>query len=173
MALTKVPYEMLNLKAPLAPLQYLTFLDGTNPPIETTDSALNRVRSFAAGQTQTIQASFKVPKSYIAGQQLFARALFYSAGTGTTALLQTTTTLVKVGQVFTTTTNQRTSTNSAITLGTSNFVTEVTFDLTDSSGQINSTAVAANDLIMVSLKRGADATTNDLVFLQDSAEVYV
>lgn len=164
----------INVSGSSAPLQYLNFLDGSNPPIETVDSAFYSVRSYQAGVTQNIQATFKVPKGYTTGQQIFCRALFYCASSSpSTVLFTTTSVLVKVGDTYTATTNTRVSTNTAITLGTANTLTQVVFDLTDSSGQINSVAVAPNDVIRVILKRGTDTATNDAILLQDTAEVYV
>jgi len=59
------------------------------------------------------------------------------------------------------TTNQRTSTNSAITLsaGTNNIPQNVTFDLSSSIGQINSVNISSGDTILINLKRGTDTST--------------
>ena len=63
--------------------------------------------------------------------------------------MQSLSTLVRSGvDAISTTTNQRTSTNAAV----ANIVDTpqiATLDITDSSGQINSVAVSANDLIKV------------------------
>lgn len=83
-------------------------------------------------------------------------------------------TLIRTGtDAVTSTTNQRTSTNSAVTLGagTVDIPQAVDCDLTDSSGDINSVAVSGGDLIEVELTRGTDTGTSDLSVPAWGAEV--
>lgn len=126
-----------------------------------------RIYSFVAALGQDLYALVKVPSSYVAGNQIRIRSSFYSGDSSGTVLLQTIATLVRAGtDVVSSTTNQRTSTNSAVTLaaGTVNEPQALSLDLTDSSGQINGVAAAAGDFIKVQLTRGTDTATGDAKF---------
>ena len=88
--------------------------------------------------------------------------------------MQTVATLIRKGtDAVTSTTNQRTCTNSAVTLsaGTVNVPQELALDLTSSTGQINGVAVSPGDLIIVKLTRGTDTATSDLRAIVYGAEV--
>lgn len=123
---------------------------------------------FGAGLGQQLFADLKVPLSYVAGQPISMNLPFYSAGTSGTALLQTISTLIRMGtDLITSTTNQHTSTNTAVTMSgaTQNKPQQVVFDITDSSGKINGVTVSPGDLITIELTRGTDSCTNDLIVL--------
>lgn len=129
---------------------------------------------FEQGLTQYLYTVIRVPASYTAGNQINLRGLFYSAGTSNNALLQTLATLIRAEtDAISSTTNQRTSTNAAVTLsaGSANEPQKVVFDLTSASGQINSVSVAAGDLIIVRLTRGSDTSANDINFIANASEV--
>lgn len=129
---------------------------------------------FEQGLTQYLYTVIRVPQSYTAGNQINLRALWYSAGTSNNALLQTLTTLIRSEvDAISSTTNQRTSTNAAVTLsaGTANEPQKTVFDLTDASGQVNSVAVSAGDLLIVRLTRGSDTSANDINFVANASEV--
>lgn len=129
---------------------------------------------FASGLGQELYALVKVSEYYSPGRQIKMVGSFYSPDSSGTALLQTVATLIRPAtDAITSTTNQRTSTNSAVTLGagTVDKPQKVTFDLTDASGQINSVAVSKGDLIIVKLTRGTDTATSDLRALVYGAEV--
>lgn len=118
---------------------------------------------YEAAITQYLYAAIKVPQSY-SGSQIKLFMPFYSPDTSNDVLLQTVSTLIRTGlDAISSTTNQRTSTNSAVTLsaGTQNEPQMVTFDLTSSSGQINSVNVSAGDTILVQLTRGTDTATSE------------
>ena len=70
------------------------------------------------------------------------------------------------------TTNQRTTTNSAITMSASNDnePQKIELDIASSTGQINSVAIAAGDLIKVRLYRDTDTATSDVRFIKLSGE---
>lgn len=133
------------------------------------------VFSFEDALDQYLYAYVKVPASYKTGSQVKLLAQFYSAGTSGTILMQTRATLIRNGvDAVTSTTNQRTSTNSAVTLsaGTANEPQLVEFDLTSTSGQINSVAIAANDVIKVRLTRNTstDTATASAQFMPTTSE---
>lgn len=134
------------------------------------------VFSFEDALDQYLYAYVKVPASYTAGSQVKLLSQFYSSGTSGTILLQTRATLIRNGvDVVTSTTNQRTSTNSAVTLsaGTVNEPQFVEFDLSSTTGAINSVALAANDLIKIRLTRNTttDTATASAQFLPTTSEV--
>lgn len=116
---------------------------------------------FGDGLSQYLYALLKVPASYVAGTQIKMYLPWYASSSTNTILMQSLSTLVRSGvDAISTTTNQRTSTNAAV----ANIVDTpqiATLDITDSSGQINSVAVSANDLIKVRLQRGTGSNTND------------
>src|SRR6185436_7610792 len=127
---------------------------------------------FGATLAQELYASIKVPQSYSAGAQISLYVSGYSASASNTILLQTQSTLIRQNtDAWTSTTNQRTSTNSALTNASANRLREFICDLTDSSGQINSTAVAAGDVIKIRLYRGTDSDTADINMIPNSTDV--
>ena len=135
----------------------------------------NQVFYYESGLAQILNTAVQVPSSYVAGQQIKMRVKSYSPDVTGTNLMQTVATLIRTGtDAITSTTNQRTSTNTAENLATgalANKVVNYICDLTDSSGQINGVAVSAGDVILVDLKRGTDTATSDIACLAYLAEV--
>lgn len=151
----------------------LEWTEGANAPIPSVENFVQNYL-FSSGNAQELYAAVKVPQSYSPGRQIRLRTNFYSPDSSGTALLQTVATLIRSGtDAITSTANQRTSTNSAVTLGagTVDKPQNVVFDLTDASGQINSVAVSKGDLIIVKLTRGSDTASSDLRALVYGAEV--
>lgn len=140
----------------------------TNDVYSTSDVYL-----FDNGLAQELYTSFKVPTSYTAGLPIKLKLVYSSADTSGTILFTTVATLLgKDATAFTSTTNQRTSTNSAATLsGTANRINEVICDLTNTDGTINSVAVAPGDVIKVKLTRGTDTATSQVRLHKNSYEV--
>jgi hypothetical protein len=133
-----------------------------------------QVYKYAQGALQKLYALVKVPASYVAGSPIALKLPFYSPENANTALLQTVATLIKPGvDAITSTTNQRTSTNTAVTLsaGTVDIPQNVVLDLSSSTGTINSVAVAAGDLLKVELGRGTDTAVEDLRALVYATEI--
>lgn len=152
----------------------LQWIEDGNSPTPGLDAAENRIYNFDNGAGQLLYAAIKVPKSYSVGDQIFLLLPFYSPDSSGTALMQTVSTLIRPGtDTFSSTTNQRTSTNSAISLGagTVNIPQMVSFDLTDSSGNINGVPVAASNVIYIALTRGTDTGASDLSVMVYAAEV--
>lgn len=151
----------------------LEWLEDANAPIASIANNI-QVFSFAATLGQSLYALLKVPNAYAGGTQIRLRLDFYSPDSSGDALMQTVATLVRQGtDLISSTTNQRTSTNSAVTLsgGTVNIPQAVTLDLTSSTGTINSVAVAAGDYIKIQLTRGTDTATSDLQVPKSGADV--
>lgn len=149
------------------------WVSDVNAPLNVQENLMN-VWRFAAGGSQSLYAVYKVPASYAAGTQLSLRFQWYSSGTSGNVLLRTVATLIRAAtDAVTSTTYQETSTNSAVTLsaGTVNEPQTVAANLTNATGQINSVAVSAGDLIIIKLERATDTATADAALIADSAEV--
>jgi hypothetical protein len=143
-----------------------------NPPTPV-DEYGSLVYSWSAGAAQTLYANVTVPATYITGNKITMKVKFYSSGyTSGTDLMTTTATLVRSGtDSMSSTTNQRTSTNTAVTPSGSLVPYSVTFDLTDTTGKINSVAVSAGDTIVVALTRGTDTDTASIHGLVFTGEI--
>lgn len=130
------------------------------------------IYSFETGLAQELYASVKVPQNYAAGTQIFLYVSAYSVSSSNTILLQSIATLIKKdADSFQSTTNQRTSTNSALTNTVASMLREFALDLTDSSGQINGQAVGAGDVIKIKLVRGTDTDTSNIQMLPNGSDV--
>lgn len=151
----------------------LQWIEAINSPVSSVENK-QRIYLYAAAESQSLTCVVKVPNSYTAGNQIKMRAMFYSAATSGNGLMQTVSTLVRTSvDSVSSTTNQRTSTNSAVSFSgaTVDIPFVVEFDLTSATGQINSVSVSANDLIFVDLKRGTDTSTEEIKALVYGAEV--
>jgi len=130
----------------------------------------NKVWSFADGLSQNLYTTIKVPSGYTAGDPIEMKINFFHQAASATQLLLAEATLVKPSEAFDSTTNQRTTTNTAQTAA-DKIIAAGTLDLTSSIGEINAVAVAAGDLIKVRLYRGTDTSTADVSFIESSTEV--
>jgi hypothetical protein len=151
----------------------LQWIEGANSPIAAVEVD-QQVYQYQAAAAQELFTNIRVPSGYVAGSQIKMKVLFLSADSSGTAGLKTVSTLIRpTTDLITSTTNQRTSTNSALTLsgGTVEIPQAIVLDLTDSSGQINGVAVSAGDLVKVKLYRDTDTATSDIRALPYNAEV--
>lgn len=151
----------------------LRWVEDANAPIPTVENN-QQTYFYTAGDSQVLYALVRVPSTYSAGSQIKLKMPFYSPDASGTVLLQTISTLIKPAvTAINSTTNQRTSTNAAVTLGagTVNIPQSVEFDLTSTIGEINAVAVAAGDLIKVELRRGTDTATSEARALTYGTEV--
>lgn len=141
-------------------------------PVESEENG-EIVRLFGAALAQELYAAIKIPQSYSAGTQIKLYVSSYSASTSNTQLFKAQSTLIRSGtDAFTSTTNQRTTTNSALTNSVANQLVQHVLDITDSSGQINSVAVSAGDIVKVRLYRDAtDTDTADVRLISNSTDV--
>ena len=140
------------------PVEFL-FGSGLNSPVSSIADE-EEVLEFEENLNQEVAFSFRVPDGYIAGSQIVLKGTFKTPLTTGNILFNAVSTLRRTGtDPSDDTTNQHSSTNSAITVnGTANVITEVSIDLTDVDGLINSVAVSAGDRIAVKLKRDSSDT---------------
>jgi hypothetical protein len=151
----------------------LQWIESTNSPLYDVENGVS-IYAFESGLAQQLCANVKVPETYQAGGPIKLFLSFYSNDTSGTVLFQTVTTLIRdATDAVTSTTNQRTSTNSAVTLSgaTQNEPQTVEFDLSSTIGEVNAVAVAAGDLLFACLKRGTDTATSDAKALVYNSEV--
>ena len=140
------------------------------------EEAGERIYLFPDAADNKLVLFLKVPASYVAGNQIRMRGLFYSPTAGTLTLKPLTTAyLVRPGtDAVDSVATSRPSTNAAFTVNaTPNVPTEVVFDLTAADGTLGGTAVAAGDLIRVELTRdhANDDDTADARFIPSATEV--
>ena len=150
----------------------LDWVEDENSPLPTTEFQQN-VYNYPAADTQKLFSMVKVPSGYTAGNPIVLKIPFFSPDNSGTGLLQAVATLIRPGTTaLDSTTNQRTTTNTAVTLsaGTVNIPQSVDLDITSSIGEINSVAVLPGDLIKVQLQRGTDTATSDLRAMVYAAE---
>ncbi len=128
---------------------------------------------FQAGLSQNLYTALRVPSSYSAGAPVKILIEIYSPDTSGDILIRAQSTLRRAEtDDVASTTNQRTTTNSAITMSSANDneFQKVELDLSDSSGNINSVAVTAGDMILVRLYRDTDTATSDVRLVVQSGE---
>lgn len=151
------------------------WLDNT-APLENIATGIE-VLDFNDTDSQQIFGMVIVPQEYAAGTQIkLSGGMFATTATTGTVLLNTTASLVEPGSsVLGITPNQHSSTNGAVTVsGVASTVTAIgDIDLTTAAGLINSVAVAAGDLIAITLIRdnAVDTAAADARFLRNSLEV--
>jgi hypothetical protein len=149
----------------------LKWIEAANAPVMSVENNAE-IYAFEAGLDQYLYADVRIPSGYTAGAQVSLKLTYYTSATSNTGLLTALSTLVRTGtDAITSTTNQRTSTNAAVTFsGSANLLRSVTFDLSSSIGEINSVAIAAGDLVRVRVTRGTDTSTADINALVFGAE---
>lgn len=143
-----------------------------NSPIRDVDNGVG-IYEYEAGLGQSLYTAVRVPSTYVDGTQIFLKVLAYSGDNTGNILLRSTATLIRPEvDAITSTANEHTSTNSAISLsaGTVNEPQLIDLDLTDASGEINSVALTAGDLILIEFTRGTDTSTGPVQFIVQSAE---
>ena len=146
----------------------------TNAPVPVTNGEDNFFYyEWTAGAGQNLYATITVPAGYFSGNKISIRMKFYSKSYSSgNDLMTTVSTLIRTGtDAATSTTNQRTSTNTAVTPAGSEIPYLVTFDITDTTGHINGVAVSAGDTINVQLTRGTDTDTSVIHGFVEGAEV--
>jgi hypothetical protein len=151
----------------------IRWIESANAPVLTFENEID-VYEFTPALSQELYTSFRVPSSYIAGTQIFLKILWYCASTSGNALLVSRSTLIR-SEVdgISSTTDQRTSTNSAITMSATNDLEpqKISLDLTDAFGDINGTAVSAGDLIKIKLYESSSTCADGIKFIFDATEV--
>ncbi len=151
----------------------LRFIEGSNAPIKTFENEIE-VYEFTPGLGQALYLAIRVPNSYQGGNQINLRIHLYCAATSGDALLNAVATLISAeADDISSTANQRTTTNTAITMSAANDneVQRVTLDISSSIGEINSTVIGANDLIKVKIQESSSTVASSIKLIPDSAEV--
>lgn len=148
--------------------------DGPSPQL--TKEANVEVYNYSLGDagSQALYAIVRVPTSYVSGRPISLKIPVYSVDASGTFLIQSVATLIRTGtDAFSSTANQRTSTNGAITASgaNQNIPQSVVLDLTSTTGQVNGVSVTAGDYIIVKLQRGSDTATSDVRALTFASEV--
>lgn len=144
-------------------------------PIESEENS-NQVFLFDPADSQKMAVWLKVPTSYLSGRQIKMKIGVYSPSTSLNVLMRSVATLIRKNlDAASSTTNQRTSTNTQLTNSVANQYREVELDLTSSTGTINSVAVSAGDMIKVELDRNVASETSsdtaDTRFMPTATEV--
>lgn len=126
-----------------------------------------RVYEFGDELAQELWTVVRIPNSFVAGAPVSLKMGFYANGTSNAVSMLSLTTLVRAGtDAVTSTTNQRTSTNSAVTLsGSANKLNTISLDITSSTGQVNGVSVSAGDLLIVKLYRATGDSFNDSAYM--------
>jgi hypothetical protein len=143
--------------------------EGADAPAKSVEFG-NLVYLFEDGLTQNLYGIVRVPQNYTAGNPIKVRVYGYHQAAAATQLLSAQSTYIPSGTAFDSTTNQRTTTNTAQSAA-SKVTAEHVLDITDSTGNINGVAVAAGSLIKVKIFRGTDTSTSDISMLPSSTEV--
>lgn len=130
----------------------------SNAPTEndpTVDAGLETL-DFGVGLSQEVWMQLQIPSDYVAGTPVSIKGgRFFTSVTSGKILFKATTYLIKDGTTVAGTYTSRSSSNAAVTVaGVANkFTATGDIDLSDTSGQVGGTAIAANDALMVKLVR--------------------
>lgn len=140
----------------------VTWFEDSNSPLPLVEYGA-KVYSFAAGESQILYGQVRVPESYVPGDPIGLRTSFYANASTDEVLFRTISTLIRQGfDQMSSSANQHTSTNTAVTLaGSTERPNPLVLDLTDAIGEINAEAVSPGDLIMVQLIRFTGTSTED------------
>ena len=133
-----------------------------------------QVWKFADGGSAKLVMFLRVPSSFVTGRPIAMNIGLYSPSSANTIKLQAVATLIRANtDAVDSTTNQRTTTNTALTNTVANQLRSTSLDLTSAAGQINSVNVSAGDMIKIELTRdsGTDTDTADIRFIPTMTEV--
>jgi len=148
-------------------------IDGSTPP--DADENGEFVYLFEKGQANKLTVWLKVPQGYLAGRQIKMYHSAYSPAAVNDWKIQTVSTLVRKNfDAVTDLSNQLTTNTGDITNTIASQYRQVSTDITNASGEINSVVVQPGDLIRVELSRIAPAgteDTEDVRFVPSATEV--
>jgi hypothetical protein len=145
----------------------------TNPPVKSFSSNM-AVYEFEAGLDQSLYVTINIPSTYIAGSPVKLKIKAFSLDTSGTILLSSNAVLVRSEtDDYDSTTNARTSTNSAITMSASNDkeLQKIILDVSSTIGQVNAVSIAALDTLIVRIFRNTDTATGVVYYVAGSEEV--
>ena len=147
---------------------------GPNAPIRMM-YAEREVFAFEPGLAQELNCNISLPSSYIAGSQIGVKIGVFSPGVTGTMLMKIQATLTNIGDDIGSTTNQATSTNTAVDLAGGALAgkrQEVNCVLS-TNGLINAVAVQPRADLNLRIYRDTDTETADVYLIIDSEEVYL
>lgn len=140
----------------------LEWMEGANAPvIQMEYDALSAL--YTSAGSENLYTVIKVPSGYSPGDPLSIIGSVYSPDSSGNILMRMQSTLIRSAtDAFSSATNQRTTTNTQLTLsaGTVDEPQPITFDITSASGQINGVAVSAGDQIKIRLYRDTAGETS-------------
>jgi hypothetical protein len=133
-------------------------------PIASIDAQGDEVYLYEVGlaDAQKLRTTVKVPNSYITGTQAFLKFLAYSPSAANNWQFTSAVYLVeKTSGLVTSPVDTHVITSGDFTNAASNRLREVTFELTNASGEVGATAIEAGDLLQIELYRGVPGGTDD------------
>lgn len=129
---------------------------------------------FVAGETQQLPSFIRIPDEYAPGSQIFLDFKIFSPTGSGNILIKSLATLIRGGvDQLSSTTNQRTSTNSAQTIAAANFEYDISVDLSSAIGEINGVAINPGDTILFYLYRDTDTNPDLALFAPSSAKIRI
>lgn len=148
-----------------------SFIWGFSNELAPMQEIINRfnVYSFSNSDTQELVATINVPSEYVSGQIKIKNLKVIGSGAGN-GLIKTQSFLFKDDEL-TSVSNSYISTNAQLTFSSGNQIKSVELDICDTSFEINSTPVEANDVILVRLYRdfAAETSSIDKISIMQSA----
>lgn len=124
--------------------------------------------------TQKLVLFIKVPSSYVAGRQIVLALSTVSPSTANAMGFTTNTYLIRPGtEAAASTANVNANTQQVNNAAPTLVMQEHVMQLTNASGQVNSIAVAAGNVLRVELQRASDTDTADIYVLPSLTEMRV
>jgi hypothetical protein len=151
----------------------IRFIEGANSPIRTQESGFEYYE-YEPGLGQQLTVLLPVPSGYVAGKPIKVKIKWACASTSGDALINAVATLIRAEvDAYTSTTNQRTTTNTAITMTADNDdeLQNVVLDVSSATGEINSVAISALDAIKIDIQESSSTVADNIKFFFDLTEV--
>lgn len=137
---------------------FQAWYSGVNAPQESIE--YNEKIFLFSNTVEELFQTLMVPEGYEAGSPITVDIAAYSPSSSNNFLIRAQATLIRKNtDALSSTTNQRTTTNTALTNTVADQYRQVNLDITSSIGEINSVAVSPGDLIQVRLYRDTDTDT--------------
>lgn len=151
----------------------IRIIEGANSPVKDQESGWEYY-SFGPGLGQSLWVNLNVPSSYVAGSPIAVKIKWACASSSGNALINATATLIRAEiDAYTSSTNQRNTTNTAVALsaGTADEFQKVSLDVSSTNGTVNSVSVSALDVLKIELKESSSTCTDAIKLFPDLIEV--
>lgn len=151
----------------------IRIIEGENSPVKDYESGWEYY-SFGPGLSQKVFLNLNVPSSYQQGSPISIKIKWACASSSGDALIKAVATLIRAEvDAYTVTTNQRTTTNTAVTLSgsTPDELQKVSLDISSTNGQINSVSISALDAIKVEIYESSSTCADAIKWFPDLTEV--